>query len=354
MSSGDLCDLEVGLLLGQSDNCWHTGGAVIWLFLSLLLLLFLSLALLVRAGKRLEAQGESKSMERNVAAELFLAFWHIFCHSFRHIFWQSDNYFWHSFWHIFWVFLAYLPTFVWHIFWQIFWHSFWYIFWHDFWHSAWQVFRRVFGISSDIIPSGILFRISFVNPSGISSEILRWRADGQTASWGPVLPTAMQSWWGESCEEEGREKDEKKDEKRMRRRRRRWTLIKSNNPHMKGVEKTLIIEIRVANQKYLYIYIGKILKTVNTWNSSVVLSTVMPCIMFLYLSQTFTLLHLAQPERASLTGCVLVEAELAGILKGTLRHSFRSRNNWSRLRSGLFCSLEIQKFIPVIKLFIFK
>ena len=213
-------------------------------------------------------------------------FWHIFWHSiwhsiwqiFWHMFWQT---FWHFIWHTFWhsIWLCIWHTF-WHSIWHIFWHFIWHIFWHSFWHSIWRSIWHIFWHSIwPLRSSGAHWarRVPGWGPA-VLTELRgpRLRSSGvhwarRVPGWGPAVLTTLGRSQVEvqRCplrvevgEELGEELARRKwtwkwrqrwwrRRTRRKRRRRRTTLIKSNNPHLAGGEKTVWVSHATNEKKQL-------------------------------------------------------------------------------------------------------
>ena len=184
--------------------------------------------------------------------------WHIFWHMFWHIFWHSIwQIFWHSIWHIFWHSIWHI---FWHSIWHIFWHSIWHIFWHSIWHSIWHIFwHSIWPLRSGsahwdlelvveawqcplrpgsrgwgpAVPTAIWKSRLRSGSAHCNLEVPVEVRQCPLGSWarggGPAVPTAI--WTA-------RRRRRRRWRRRMRRRRRRTALIKSNNPHLAGGEKS--------------------------------------------------------------------------------------------------------------------
>ena len=225
--------------------------------------------------------------------------WHIFWHSIWHSIWHFIwhifwHFFWHSIWHIFW-------HSIWHIFWYSFWHIFWpfclaYLltFFLTFFLAFYLAYLLTFYLTSFFFP---LRSGSAHCDLEVAVEVRQCPLQSGSRGWGPAVPTGIWSsrlrsgsahWdlelavevrpvptatWksrlrsgsahcdlqlavevrqcplGSGARGGGpavptgiwtarRRRRRRRRQRRRRRRRRRTALIKSNNPHLAGGEKS--------------------------------------------------------------------------------------------------------------------
>ena len=265
--------------------------------------------------------------------------WHTFWRSIWHTFWHSIwHTFWHSIWHIFW-------HFIWHIFSHSIWHAIWRSIWHIFWHSIWPLrssgahwARQVPGwgpaVRTELGRSQVEVQRCALSWEGPRLRSIGAHWAGKVPGWGPAVRTelgrsqvevqqcALSSEVGEELGEElARRKwrwklmqtwSRRNWRRRRRRRRRRTTaLIKSNNPHLAGGEKTvpMLYRQKMCQTPFRYVWLPEvpegtpfggsmsIFSAIHTvaWDQSVVLR-----IAFLELRESETSVFTSASEQGSL------------------------------------------------------